>query len=382
MKNVINCLKKVDKILLICSLILFVFGLLMVFSASNVTSAAKLNNPYHYFYFQLLFLVVGLILGFISISFFSTKSYGKISWGLMFVFMATLIGVLIYGKVTNDAKSWLPLFAGIKFQPSEFAKVTTIVWVSYLCCGIKNLKKWVRYTLIGLLVGINAILIMMEPDFGTTIIYLFIVFMMILALSFNKKVKLWIVVSIIVGCCGIVLLFTNKSMQEKFARQYNRFVDFGNPCSEEKFYTSGNQLCNGYIAINNGNWKGLGLGDSTQKYLYLPEAYTDFIFAIIVEELGFIGGTITLIVMFICLWRIYLIGRNAPDPYGRLVCYGVFWYLLLHVIINLGGVFGLIPLTGVPLPFLSYGGSFMICTIMAISIVQRINIETRIEKDK
>ena len=382
MKNVINCLKKVDKILLICSLILFVFGLLMVFSASNVTSAAKLNNPYHYFYFQLLFLVVGLILGFISISFFSTKSYGKISWGLMLVFMATLIGVLIYGKVTNDAKSWLPLFAGIKFQPSEFAKVTTIVWVSYLCCGIKNLKKWVRYTLIGLLVGINAILIMMEPDFGTAIIYLFIVFMMILALSFNKKVKLWIVVSIIVGCCGIVLLFTNKSMQEKFARQYNRFVDFGNPCSEEKFYTSGNQLCNGYIAINNGNWKGLGLGDSTQKYLYLPEAYTDFIFAIIVEELGFIGGTITLIVMFICLWRIYLIGRNAPDPYGRLVCYGVFWYLLLHVVINLGGVFGLIPLTGVPLPFLSYGGSFMICTIMALSIVQRINIETRIEIDK
>ena len=382
MKNVINCLKKVDKILLICSLILFVFGLLMVFSASNVTSAAKLNNPYHYFYFQLLFLVVGLILGFISISFFSTKSYGKISWGLMFVFMATLIGVLIYGKVTNDAKSWLPLFAGIKFQPSEFAKVTTIVWVSYLCCGIKNLKKWVRYTLIGLLVGINAILIMMEPDFGTAIIYLFIVFMMILALSFNKKVKLWIVVSIIVGCCGIVLLFTNKTMQEKFARQYNRFVDFGNPCSEEKFYTSGNQLCNGYIAINNGNGKGVGLGDSTQKYLYLPEAYTDFIFAIIVEELGFIGGTITLIVMFICLWRIYLIGRNAPDPYGRLVCYGVFWYLLLHVVINLGGVFGLIPLTGVPLPFLSYGGSFMICTIMALSIVQRINIETRIEKDK
>ena len=177
------------------------------------------------------------------------------------------------------------------------------------------------------------------------------------------------------------MAYKNK-MQEKFARQYNRFVDFGNPCSEEKFYTSGNQLCNGYIAINNGNWKGLGLGDSTQKYLYLPEAYTDFIFAIIVEELGFIGGTITLIVMFICLWRIYLIGRNAPDPYGRLVCYGVFWYLLLHVIINLGGVFGLIPLTGVPLPFLSYGGSFMICTIMALSIVQRINIETRIEKDK
>ena len=382
MKSVINYFKKVDKILLISSLILFIFGLIMVFSASNVTSATRLNNPYHYFYFQLLFLAVGLILGFISIGFFSTKNMGKISWGLMFVFIASLIGVLIYGKVTNDAKSWLPLFAGINFQPSEFAKVTTIVFVSYLCCGIKNLKKWVRYTIIGLVVVINAILIMLEPDFGTAIIYLFIVFVMILVLSFNKKVKLWIIGIFLVGCLGVVLLFTNKSIQEKFARQYNRFVDFGNPCSEEKFYTSGNQLCNGYIAINNGNWKGLGLGDSTQKYLYLPEAYTDFIFAIIVEELGFIGGTITLLLIFVCLWRIYVISRNATDPYGRLICYGVFWYLLLHVIVNLGGIFGLIPLTGVPLPFLSYGGSFMICTIMALSIVQKVNIETKIENEK
>jgi len=222
---------------------------------------------------------------------------------------------------------------------------------------------------------------MLEPDFGTAAIYLFIVFMMFMVLSYSKKVKTGIIIGFLVCLSVVLLLFNNKTIQEKFARQYSRF-DYSNPCSEEKFYTTGNQLCNGYIAINNGNWKGLGLGDSTQKYLYLPEAYTDFIFAIIVEELGFIGGTLTLLLIFVCLWRIYVISRNATSPYTRLICYGIFWYILLHVIINLGGVFGLIPLTGVPLPFLSYGGSFMLCMIMALSIVQRVNIETRIEKDK
>ena len=381
MKNVINYLKKVDKTLLITSLALFVFGLLMVFSASNVTSSISKANPYHYFNYQLLFLVFGLIAGFVTIGFFSTKVYGKISLLLMFIFTGSLIGVLLYNNAINEAKSWLPLFAGINFQPSEFAKVASIVWVSYMCCGIKNLKKWVRYTSIGLLIIGNAILIMLEPDFGTAAIYLLIIFLMFMALSFSKKVKVGIIIGFLVCCCGVLLLFNNKSIQEKFARQYSRF-DFSNPCSEEKFYTTGNQLCNGYIAINNGNWTGLGLGDSTQKYLYLPEAYTDFIFAIIVEEWGFIGGTVTLIAIFICLWRIYVISRNATNPYSRLICYGIFWYLLLHVVINLGGIFGLIPLTGVPLPFLSYGGSFMLCTIMALAIVQRVNIETRIEKDK
>ena len=147
MKTIINSIKKVDKILLFCSLVLFVFGLIMVFSASNVSSAAKLNNPYHYFYFQLLFLVVGLILGFVTISLFSTKMYGKVSWFLMMFFIASLIGVLIYSRAINDAKSWLPLFAGINFQPSEFAKVATIVWVSFVLCGIKNLKKYLARNL-------------------------------------------------------------------------------------------------------------------------------------------------------------------------------------------------------------------------------------------
>ena len=122
---------------------------------------------------------------------------------------------------------------------------------------------------------------------------------------------------------------------------------------------------------------GLGLGNSTQKYLYLPEAYTDFIFAITVEELGLIASIIILIMMFIVLWRIFLISKRANTEMGKLMCYGIFWYILLHTIVNLGGATGLIPLTGVPLPFLSYGGSFLVCLVVSLTIVERVAIESK-----
>ena len=159
------------------------------------------------------------------------------------------------------------------------------------------------------------------------------------------------------------------------ARQLSRF-DFRNPCS--KLLTNGSQVCNGYIAINNGGLTGVGLGNSTQKYLYLPEPYTDFIFAVIVEEMGSIFGVgIILLYMFI-LYRILLIGRNSYTNRGSLMCYGVAIYIFCHIAVNLLGLFGLIPLTGVPLPFMSYGGSFTICLVAALTIVQRVNIENKI----
>ena len=226
------------------------------------------------------------------------------------------------------------------------------------------------------IIGVIAILIMLQPDLGTTIIYLAIIFMMFMALNISRKVKRNIVFTIAgLGLLTIVLLM-NNGVQVFFERQLSRF-DFANPCSEEKFYTTGTQLCNGYIAFNNGGLTGLGLGNSTQKYLYLPEAYTDFIFAITVEELGLIIGVIILLLMFIVLWRIFIISKHASTERGRLMCYGIFWYILLHIVVNLGGVLGLIPLTGVPLPFLSYGGSFLICLVAAITIVQRVAIETK-----
>ena len=368
-------LKKMDKILLVTSIILLIIGLIMVFSASNVTSFMKYKTtPYHFFNRQLLFLVVSLIISVVML-FFSTKTYGYASWFIILALIGFLIVVLVYGKIVNQARSWINLFGGIKFQPSEFVKVATIVWMAFYCTNKKR-KGFKSYLLLFAIIGLITVLIILQPDLGTATIYLMIVFLMFMSLDISKKVKRNIVISVIgVGALVLVLLM-NNGVQIFFQRQLARF-DYFNPCSEEKFYTTGTQLCNGFIAFNNGGLTGLGLGNSTQKYLYLPEAHTDFIFAIIVEELGLILSIGILLLMLVVLWRIFLISKRATTERGRLMCYGIFWYILLHIVINLGGVFGLIPLTGVPLPFLSYGGSFLMCLVVSLTIVQKVAIESK-----
>jgi cell division protein FtsW len=224
--------------------------------------------------------------------------------------------------------------------------------------------------------GVVLFLIMAQPDLGTATIFIAIVFFIFISLPITRKAKSKCLLIVL----GLVFVFSmfllNNGVQLVLKRQLAR-LDFTNPCSAEKFYSSGNQVCNGYIAINNGGLLGKGLGNSTQKYLYLPEAYTDFIFAIVMEELGLVVSIIILILYFIVLWRIYLIAKQSCTDQGAITCYGIFLFILFHIIVNLGGLFGLIPLTGVPLPFLSYGGSFTMCLIVALTIVQRINYETK-----
>ena len=369
-------IRKMDKTLLITSIILLVIGIVMVFSASNVTSFMKYQTtPYHFFNRQLLFLFIGLILAFIILR-FNTKSYGYISWLLIPGLIALLAAVLVSGKMVNQARSWISIL-GIQFQPSEFVKVVSIVWMASICGG-KSKPAIKTYVIMFSIIAIMAILIMIQPDLGTTIIYLAIIFMMFMSLNISHKIKRNIFIGILGVAVLAIILLMNNGVQVFVQRQMDRFTSFKNPCSEEKFYTTGNQLCNGYIAFNNGGLMGLGLGNSTQKYLYLPEAYTDFIFAITVEELGLIPSSVILILMFIVLWRIFLVAKRSSTDRGKLMCYGIFWYILIHIVVNLGGVMGLIPLTGVPLPFLSYGGSFLICLVASLAICQRVAIETKI----
>ena len=158
-------------------------------------------------------------------------------------------------------------------------------------------------------------------------------------------------------------------------RQLER-LNFTRPC--DRLLDTGNQVCNGYIAINNGGLTGKGLGNSTQKYLYLPEPYTDFIFTITVEELGSAIGVLIIILYMVVLYRILAIGRKSYTNRGSTICYGVAVYIFCHIAVNLMGIFGLIPMTGVPLPFMSYGGSFTICLIAALTAVQRVSVETGI----
>lgn len=368
-------LRYLDMPLLIANLILFVIGLIMVFSSSNVTAyMSHAVSPYNYFIKQAIFLVIGLIM-FLFMIRFNSKAYGLFSWALLLGVTASLVVLLVYGKATNNAVSWFD-FGPFSFQPSEFIKVIFIVWMARFY--EVNEKKFSSYTkaLFPPAVGFGIfLLIMLQPDLGTAIIFSVIVFCMFLSTPISKSIK----IKTLFGIMGLIifgllfLITTGGSVLH--ARQLSRF-DFKEPCS--KLLTTGSQVCNGYIAINNGGLTGTGLGNSTQKYLYLPEPYTDFIFAIVVEELGAVSGVIILLLYMFVLYRILWIGRNSYTNRGCLMCYGVAIYIFCHIAVNLLGLFGLMPLTGVPLPFMSYGGSFTICLIAALTIVQRVNIENKI----
>lgn len=375
MKKII---KYVDKPLLIVSVLLFIIGLIMVFSASNVTAYMSHEvSPYNYFIKQAVFLGVGLIMSLIMIK-FTTKAYGVFSWGLLLIIIVSLLMLLVIGQAKNRAISWYDL-GPISIQPSEFAKVITIVWLAR--CYEKN-KKMTSYTKSLFPIGVCLLitfLIFIQPDLGTAIIYTVIVGVMFLAAPIIKEIKTKTIFALLglIAFAGVVLIGSGKTVL--LERQLERF-DFTNPC--DKLLTTGNQVCNCYIAINNGGLTGVGLGNSTQKYLYLPEPYTDFIFAIIVEELGIIFGVGIIVMYIFLLYRILKIGRDSPTNRGALLCYGVAVYIFLHIAINLMGIFGLMPMTGVPLPFMSYGGSFTICLIAALTIVQRVSVENRLCKEK
>ena len=206
-----------------------------------------------------------------------------------------------------------------------------------------------------------------------------IVGVIFLSVPISKEIKRKTIFSLVGLVVFVAVAIVGSGKTLLFERQLQRF-DFTRPC--DKLLSTGNQVCNGYIAINNGGLTGVGLGNSTQKYLYLPEPYTDFIFAIIVEELGVLVGIAILILYMVVLYRILVIGKNSNTNRGAIMCYGVAIYIFLHIAVNLMGLFGLMPMTGVPLPFMSYGGSFTICLIAALTIVQRVSVENGLRHEK
>ena len=376
MKKVI---KYIDKPLLFSTIILFIAGLVMVFSASNVTAyMSHAVSPYNYFFKQGIFLIVGLFLSFIMIK-FNTKSYGIFSWGLLLISIASLAILLVIGNAKNQAVSWFDL-GFFSIQPSEFVKVITIVFLAYYYDkNSKKLNKWGKSLFPIGICAIIASLIFIQPDLGTTIIYCTMVAIIFFAVPISKEIKFkTFTVGVSLILIGVLALF-GSGKGVLLERQMSR-LDFSRPC--DKILDNGNQVCNCYIAINNGGLTGVGLGNSTQKYLYLPEPYTDFIFAIIVEELGVITGVLLILIYIFILIRILIIGRRSPNNRGATLCYGVASYIFLHIAVNLMGIMGMMPMTGVPLPFMSYGGSFTICLIAALTIVQRVSVENGMLKEK
>lgn len=366
---------KMDLWLLLIIILLSAFGLVMIYSSSSIAAVLRYNVEASYFFKKQSFItVIGFIIGFLIISRIPTKYYRFLVPFLAFGIISALGLLFLYGRITNGAQSWYR--AGIyAIQPAEFAKSIMIICVAVMYNRIYCNKKSNKYaSFIPLIFCLTlAILIGIQPDLGGALIVAGIAILTYLSLPLNKELKRKIFQFLGIGIVlfAIVFLFTGKTLLNSM--QSSRF-NFLNPCSRYQEDT-GYQVCNGYIAIHNGGLFGVGLGDSSQKYLYLPESHTDFVFPIICEELGVLVGILILGLYIALLYRIYLISQKASNLRNSLLAYGTFLLILAHVLVNILGVLGLIPLTGVPLPFLSYGGSFNINIICMLFIVERVAIE-------
>lgn len=387
MKKINRMISKLDVPLLVCSVILFIFGLLNIVNASSQAVVLRYGtNIYHYFYRQLGILFVGFIMSLIIIG-QPTKKYHKWAFVLYFIETILLVAVL-FEPAYLGSKNWLHV-GPISFQPSEFAKPILIIMTAILfekfCAKLRNNKKYDRvdhFKLIGIIIFAGAIflgLILLEKDLGTLIITFTIFAVMFIASPIQSEEKLQTI--IFVGAIGLFALFVYfvASHGNILTEEQKSRLDFKNPC--ESYEEGGYQICNGFIAINSGGLFGVGIGNSKQVS-YLPESHTDSVFAIIAEEYGLIFCTSIFILYLVVLYRILFLASVVKDIRNKYICLGIGIYIMLHIIINLGGLFGVMPLTGVPLPFLSYGGTFTLSLIACLSIVQRIAYERNTEKIK
>ena len=370
---------KLDKPLLIVMLVFVIFGLIMILSASSMASYMRYDNSiYYYFIRQGIFDSIGLMAFLIAI-YFPTKFFKKISPFLMVVLILALFGLIIYGSVFNSAQSWYDLKI-ITIQPSELGKIIIILFLANYYNKHKDDldNQWTLLKPI-LLTIIIFVTVALQPDFGTAFVIFGIVILIFYALPLKKQTRSPINKLFLGGIVLMLLavLLTGGSFLRDY--QLKRF-NFFDPCERYEEET-GYQLCNSLIAFKKGGLTGEGIGESTQKYLYLPEAHTDFIFPIIVEEWGLIVGVIIIGLYCFMLIRILNIAKNATNLGNSIIAYGVFSYLLFHITINLVGVMGIGPLTGVPLPFLSYGGSYTLTLLFSMGLVQRVHYETY-KKDK
>ena len=372
---------KLDKPLLIMTILYSIFGLIMVFSASSITAVSRYNKPASYFFVrQALFIGGGLIAG-IVILHIPTSKY-KIFVPLLLVgIIASLVGLRMYGMIGNGAQSWYKL-GPINIQPTEFAKSIVIIYLAVFFNTQSRKKNPPPLAFIKPLTICVAIcaLILIQPDLGGALIIGGIVFFIFFGIPMKKNHKAVFVKVLGIGflIAGVSIIYFGNNFLSEY--QLSR-LEFKEPCKRYMEET-GYQVCNGFIAIHNGGLTGLGLGNSTQKYLYLPEAHTDFIFAIIVEELGVITGILVVAGYGYMLYRILKIAKEAETLRGSILCYGTFLFFLFHILINLLGVLALIPLTGVPLPLLSYGGSFNLNVLFMIFVVERVAIENKTIKSR
>lgn len=358
-----------DFVLVMIILSLLSLGLIMVYSASAVWADYRFDDSFYFAKRQLLFALIGVIAMFfiMNVDYWTWRSWAKI---ILIVCFALLILVLIpgIGTVRNGSQSWIGVGA-FSIQPSEFMKLAMIIFLSkYLTENQKKItsfRKGLGPTLALVFTAFG--IIMLQPDLGTGTVMVGTCIIMI----FVAGARLSHFVGLgLLGIAGFVALVISAPYR------IARITSFIDPWQDP--LGSGFQIIQSLYAIGPGGLFGLGLGQSRQKFFYLPEPQTDFIFAILAEELGFIGGSLVLLLFALLLWRGIRIALNAPDLYGSFLAVGIISMIAVQVMINIGVVTGLMPVTGITLPFFSYGGSSLTLMLVAVGVLLNISRYARI----
>ena len=340
------------------------FGILMIYSSSYVWSLYKYNDSFRFLKLQSFFFVIGLLL-MIIVSKIDYHIYYKKSNLFFLICFIMLILVLVpgIGQIRNGSRSWFG-FGGLGVQPSEFMKLSLIIFSSkYLVNNIKDVKNIKRGVLpLLIIVILSFLLIMLEPDLGSGVILL----VSIVGLLFVSGVNLSFFVKIgLVGLLGLSILIISAPYR------INRITAFLDPWRDP--LGTGFQSIQSLYAIGPGGLFGMGLFNSIQKHFYLPEPQTDFIFSIISEEFGFLGIIIVSFFFISIIYRIIRIALLCDELFPKLLSFGIAFQLSFQILLNLGVVTSLLPVTGVTLPFLSYGGSSLIITMVSMGIVLNIS---------
>ena len=357
-------MNKIDKPLLISMIILIVFGVLMVYSSSNIWAEYKYNDAFKFFKSQFIFFIAGLFLIFCILK---TNPYllEKHSNKILFICLILLILVLIpgIGKVRNGSRSWFGI-GPLGIQPSEFSKLGLIIYTSkYLSHNNRNIKDIKKGLLpLFIIICLFFFLIMLEPDFGTAMVI--ILTLVVLIFSAGPTISFFLKIGLI-GLIGIVILIIIAPYRMQ------RITAYLNPWSDP--LGSGFQIIQSLYAIGPSSLLGTGFGESVQKNFYLPEPQTDFIFSIIAEEFGIVGVFFVLSLFFIIFYRSIKISLRQNNLFYKYLSFGLSFGIILQMILNILVVTGTIPTTGITLPFLSYGGSSLLISMISIGIILNVS---------
>lgn len=344
-------------------LLLIILGLVMIYSASFVMSFQKTGDTAHYVKRQFVWIILGIVamLSFSRIPYSSYSVYARL---MLLLGLGSLLLVLVpgVGVKLNNARRWLSV-GYFNIQPAEFLKVA---WIVYLSVSLSTRQERLKKISVGFLphmfwCGLISLLLLLEPDFGTTFMIFLLTFLMMTVAGVPIRHLLILAPVASAGFYYVVY---------QVPYRWERITAFMNPWTDP--LDSGYQLIQAWIAVGSGGVWGKGLGAGHQKLFYLPESFTDFIMAVIGEELGFLGVVVVCLLFFFLFWTGLQISRKATDTYGALLALGLTMMLALQALLNMGVVLGLVPTKGMPLPFISYGGSAFTANCVAVGILMNI----------